>query len=270
MNPDQQAAREAFPTGLDQPEGGYRFSMDPLILAAFARPKKNTRTVDLGTGCGVAALTFLLLRAAEARHDGPESEFLVGKHVLDPTEDRILGLDIDPAMIRAAKSNAVRLGLADCFQAETQDIRQVRDHLPPGSFGMALANPPYRKPESGLPCRFEDRTRARFEADARLKDFLTAASWLLTNRGRLAVVFPTDRLAELICGCRDAKLTPKRLRLIHPRVDQPSRLALLEAVKNAGPGLRTEAPLVLYEGRGTAARLNAAALEFCPFLTKNP
>ena len=251
MDQDTRTARESFPNGLDQPEGGYRFSMDPLILAAFARPKKHARVVDLGTGCGVAALALLMLRAREASF---------------PLADGVLGLDIDPAMTRSARANAVRLGLDELFQAQTMDIRSVRDQLPPGSFGTALANPPYRKPESGLVCLARERTRARFESMAGLEDFLAASSWLLANRGRLAMVFPADRLAELMEGCLDASLTPKRMRLVHPRVDQPARLALLEAVKNAGPGLRAEAPLVLYEGRGTAARKNAAAQEFCPFL----
>ena len=242
-------ARQAFPTGLVQPEGGYRFSLDPLLLAMFARPKKNARIADLGSGCGVAALAALLA------HQTPCSA---------------QGLDIDPAMTSAAHANAASLGLSERYAGVTTDIRRVREVLTPESFGLVLSNPPYRKLGTGLVCQDKDRTRARFEAQASLDDFLSAASWLLTNRGSRAVVFPSARLPELMRGCEEMKLSPKRLRLVHARMEEPARLALLEAVKNAGAGLLAEPPLVLYEGHGTATRMSAAALTFCPFLEKNP
>jgi tRNA1Val (adenine37-N6)-methyltransferase len=249
---DIQAARDAFPTGLDQPEGGYRFSLDPLLLAVFARPKKNARLADLGTGCGVAALAALLAH---------------------PQASSALGLDLDPAMTLAADANAARLGLSDRFAARTLDIRALR-HAGPGlepeSFGLVLANPPYRRPGTGQPCPGTERNRARFETGASLEDFLNAAARLLANRGALAIVFPAARLPELMSGCLAAKLAPKRLRLVHSRLHEPARLALLEAVKNAGDELTVEPPLILYEGQGEATRMTEAALAYCPFLAKNP
>jgi len=41
------------------------------------------------------------------------------------------------------------------------------------------------------------------------------------------------------------------------------------ARKTGRPGLRLEAPLVLYEGSGPQTRLTRQALEFCPFLACN-
>lgn len=243
------AAREAFPNGLFQPENGYRFSLDPLLLASFVLPKKNVRMADLGTGCGVAALAALLA------HDTPREA---------------LGLDIDPTMTEAATANAALLGLSDRFTAVTADVTRIREALPPESFGLVLANPPYRRLGTGLSCQDDSRTQARFEAQGSLQDFLAAASWLLANKGALAVVFPAERLPELMAGCEAARLAPKRLRMVHSRLEEPARLVLLEAVKNAGTGLRALAPLVLYEGRGAATHICAAALSFCPFLAKNP
>jgi tRNA1Val (adenine37-N6)-methyltransferase len=276
-----QAARAAFPTGLFQPEGGYRFSLDPLLLASFARPKKGAAVVDIGTGCGVAALAALLTH---------------------PSVERALGLDIDPAMTDAAARNAALLGLADRFAAVTADVRSIRERprrgllhdspeephpvgeqpgpkrtasgvlslsVKPESFDLALCNPPYRRLGTGLACREQQRTRARFEAHASLDGFMAAASWLLRNRGKLAVVFPAARLPELLCACEGARLAPKRLRMVHSRLSGPARLVLLEAVKNAGRELVCEPPLELYEGRGEDTRLLADALEFCPFLACN-
>jgi tRNA1Val (adenine37-N6)-methyltransferase len=242
-------AREAFPTGLIQPEDGYRFSMDPLLLAAFARPKKDTRLADLGTGCGVAALAALLMHSQTGA---------------------ATGLDIDPAMIEAANANAHRLGLDGRFHARLADVRHMREILPPESFRLVLANPPYRRLGTGKACQLTERNRARFEAHAELDDFLAAASWLLANRGSVVLVFPAARLSDLVLGCQKGKLAPKRLRFVHSRVDEAAKIVLMEAVKNAGIGLTAEPPLILYEGRGDNTRLTAQALSFCPFLAKNP
>lgn len=249
LSPAILAARDAFPTGLAQPAEGYRFSLDPLLLAAFARPKKNARMADLGTGCGVAALAALLTH---------------------PGAGEALGFDIDPAMTEAAQANAKHLGLSDRFQVRLADVRHVRGVLHPESFQLVLANPPYRRLGTGQTCLNAERNRARFEAQAELEDFLSAASWLLVNRGSLALVFPAARLPELMLGCQHGKLSPKRLRFVHSRLNEPAKLVLVDAVKNAGAGLMVEPPLVLYEGRGSETHMTAQALSFCPFLAKNP
>ena len=246
--PDQEAARRAFPNGLRQPEGGYRFSLDPLLLAAFVRPKRDVRAVDLGSGCGVASLAALLLH---------------------PQLRACRGLDRDPAMTEAALHNAKLLGLEQRYDALTLDVRAACAELPPESCGLVLANPPYRALGTGLPCKDEARTCARFEAQGSLADFLAAAFWLLRNRGSLAVVFPAARLGELLSSCTAARLAPKRLRLVHSRLDEPARLLLLETVKNGGSELLVEAPLELYAGRGEQTALSAQALAICPYLAAN-
>ncbi len=249
MDAQAATARQAFPNGLHQPGGGYRFSLDPLLLAAFLRPKKNVRLADLGTGCGVAALYALMLH---------------------PAIRGALGLDMDPDMARCAQDNADLLGLAERYRSQVLDVADVRQSLEPEGFGLVVANPPYRRPGTGLPCKDQARTRARFESGAGLEDFTRAASWLLANRGAFAAVFPAQRLGELMEACRGARLAPKRLCCVHSRLEEPARLVLLEAVKNGGEDMRVEPPLVLYQGQGDSTRMSAAALAFCPALAANP
>ncbi|GAB6038520.1 methyltransferase [Fundidesulfovibrio butyratiphilus] len=239
-------ARAFFPRGLVQPRTGYRFSLDPLLLAAFVKPGKRARLLDLGAGCGVAGLAALLLN--------PERDLIV------------LGVDIDPEQARASRQNARLLGFADACQTQELDLRRVREVLPPEGFDLVLANPPYRPLGTGHVCPNPGRAGSRDESTATLRDFLQAASFTLANRGRFATVFPAWRLVELLAGCQLARLTPKRLRLVHSRLEENARLVLLEAVKNAGEELTVEPPLVLYENTGKDTRLTDRALEFCPFL----
>ncbi len=59
-----------MPTTLSirQPERGYRFSIDSVLLAGFAAPYCRGAVLDLGTGCGV--LLLLLSRLAPGMASG--------------------------------------------------------------------------------------------------------------------------------------------------------------------------------------------------------
>lgn len=235
-----------------QPEGGYRFSLDPLLLASFAAPKHGARVLDLGTGCGAAGLALLLRN--------PDMDL------------RLAGLDIDPEMISAAKENGRRLGFDAAFETVCGDVRDIRTipEIGPESHDLILCNPPYRDPGSGRLAPEEGRLRARFETEGAMEDFISAAAYALANKGRFALVILAGRLVSVMAALAERKLEPKRLRLVHSRHNEPARLALLESLKNGAPDLNVEPPLVLYEGEGEASRLTQAALSFCPFLSCNP
>ncbi len=247
----EQAARQAFPRGLMQPEGGFRFGADALLLAAFAATMAGNRVLDLGTGCGAAGLGLLL-----ARQD---------------TDSRVLGLDRDPAMVDAAGQNARRLGLADRFTAQLLDVRDIRSRpeVTPESVGLALANPPYRHPGSGRPCQDASRQSARFETQGELADFAAAAAYALANGGHLACVYLAERLTYAIATLSARRLEIKTILPVHPRQGAPATHVLLLARKNGRPGLFLQSPLFLYEGTGPTTRLTEAALRFCPFLACN-
>jgi tRNA1Val (adenine37-N6)-methyltransferase len=244
-----ECARKHFPRGLAQPEGRFRFAADALLLAAFAKPPKGAAlAADLGTGCGVVGLALLLAH---------------------PEPLRVLGLDADAAMAAAAADNARRLGLAQRFQALALDVARVPSALAAESCGLVLANPPYMRPGQGRASASAARDRALFEDAGGLDAFVGAAAHLARNRAQVCLVWGAERLAALLAGLAARRLEPKRLRLVHSRLDGPARLALVEARKNGGPGLEAEPPLALYQGRGPETRLSAQALDFCPWLACN-
>jgi tRNA1Val (adenine37-N6)-methyltransferase len=246
-----EAARLAFPRGLIQPEGGFRFGADALLLAAFAAPLAGKRVLDCGTGCGPAGLGLLLARN-------------------DP-DTRVTGLDKDPAMVAAATENARRLGLADRFTARESDLRTIREdpRLVPESFDLVLANPPFRHPGSGHRPELPGRDAARFELDGGLDAFAAAAAYALANAGRLACIHLAERLIHIVAIMTAHRLEIKHILPITARQGQPARQLLLVARKNGRPGLRLDAPLALYAGTGADTRLTEAALHFCPFLACN-
>ena len=99
----------------------------------------------------------------------------------------------------------------------------------------------------------------RSEVVCTLEDVCRAAGWLLRWGGRFCVVFPTERLAELLEMARRFGLEPKRLRLVqHDAVGAPG-LVLLECRRGGKPGLRAEPTLLLYgpDGRETTEHRRA-------------
>lgn len=240
-------ARRNFPRGLSQPDSGFRFSLDALLLAAFAgRERVRGRVLDLGAGCGVVGL----------------------KLALDHPDFFGLGLDLSPDMLRHAWENARRLGVDDRYCLLRANVCQPVGLLPE-SMDMVLCNPPYRDPLRGRTCPDQTRTQARFESRAALRDFVNTAAYLLRNRKSCFFIHLAERVDELLDLLRAARLQPKEVLFVHQRADTTARLVLVRALKNGGPGLAVLPPLFLHEGQGEATRLCAAALAFCPDLACN-
>ena len=122
-----------------------------------------------------------------------------------------------------------------------------------------VSNPPYFPPETGRVSPQETRSVARSEVVCTLEDVCRAAGWLLRWGGRFCVVFPTERLAELMETARRFGLEPKRLRMVQHDAAGIPGLVLLECRRGGKPGLRAEPALLLYDpdGRETAEHRRA-------------
>ncbi|MDC0335281.1 methyltransferase [Pseudodesulfovibrio sp.] len=236
--------REFFPRGLVQPEGGYRFSLDSLLLACFATPGRKHVGIDLGCGCGVIGLALLL------RHPGLT----------------MTGVELNTDSARAAEENSVNLHLSDKLSIVQGD---VADWRPEKVVDFVVANPPYRELGRGRTSQGDGRATARFESQVDFAGFARCAAVALKTRGKFAFVHLPERLPELMAGLAQAGLEPKRMRMVHGRSDETAKMVLMEAIKAGGPGLKVEAPLILHQGKGQKTHLTEEALNFCPFLGCN-
>jgi tRNA1Val (adenine37-N6)-methyltransferase len=213
---------------LYQPARGYRFSIDALLLAAFARGRCAGAVADLGTGCGV--LPVLLARHA-------------------PIE-RILGVEIQAELAELARYNSVFNGCGDQVSILHGDVRGLRAMVPAESFDAVVTNPPFYPALSGRINPMAQKAVARHELHGSLDDFIAACSYLLKQGGSCMVVYSAARLPDLLAAMRKKSLEPKTLRFVHARSDEPATMVLAEAVKGAGAEMSIEPPLVLYASRG--------------------
>ncbi len=214
-----------------QSENGYRYSLDPILLARFVKVKKGARIVDLGTGCGI--LPLLLARLSDA---------------VD-----CVGIELQSELADRAVRNVELNSLQDRVSIRQGDIRNIQDIFPASCFDLIVSNPPYRRFDSGRIAPNDERAAARHELAGGVADFVAAASWLLKNGGNFCVIYLAERLPELIAAMIARGIEPKRLRMIHPRQGAAARMALLEGRKGGRPGLQVEKPLYIYKNT-TAGR----------------
>jgi tRNA1Val (adenine37-N6)-methyltransferase len=207
---------------LVQKKDGYRLSIDPLLLANFVRLKKHETLLDIGTGCGIIPI-YMSKRGCA---------------------NRLTGIEIQDELYDLALRN---LELNGCANIEflKGDVRSRRKEL--GGFQVIVSNPPYVKAKTGRKSPGPSRLIARHESTLDLGSLLSVASSLLETRGRLYLIYPAKRLAELIHASKSLRLEPKRLRFVHSRAGQSAVLALIECLKGGGVDLKVEPPLCIYE-----------------------
>ncbi len=201
-------------------EGVFPLSSDTAWLGAFVRLGRASAVCDLG--CGGGALSLQLLGRKPSL--------------------RISALDILPAAAEAARYNAALNGFE--MDVRCGDLRDWRSFFPPGSFDLAVSNPPYWRKDS--PAARGRRGTARQESCSP-EELCRAAAGLLRRRGRFCLVYPPARLGELICAMTEAGLEPKRLRLVHKDRSSAPCAALLEGVLGGGKGLSVLPPLLTEE-----------------------
>jgi tRNA1Val (adenine37-N6)-methyltransferase len=157
--------------------------------------------------------------------------------------NRLTGIEIQHELYDLSLRNKALNACANVEFVEG-DVRTAGKEL--GPFHVIVSNPPYVKAATGRKSPGNSRFIARYESTLDLAALICLASSLLFTRGRLCLIYPAKRLAEVIHVSRARDLEPKRLRLVHSKVGAPAVLSLVECVKGGGTHLRVEPPLYIY------------------------
>ena len=205
-----------------QPESGFRFGIDALLLAGAVRCEQNEVGCELGTGCGVIPVLL------KKRRDFA----------------RIYAIEIDPDMASLARENVRRNGMTDSVRVIEGDLKDARKLLPEAC-DFVFANPPYRKAdEGGKP------SSARHELLCTISEVCRAAGEILVHNGRFTVIWPAKRLTDLMVALRDAGVEPKEMIPVVPLRGGGAKFVIVTAKKGAKPGLAVSPAFVLRERDG--------------------
>jgi tRNA1Val (adenine37-N6)-methyltransferase len=220
-----------------QPQRGYRFTFDALLLADFAlaaaRRNRALAICDLGAGCGVVGL--VLLRALPGA--------------------TLCAVELQPRLAALACRNLVDNGLGDRGEVLELDVASTaaRRRLKGARFDWVVCNPPYQAVGRGISNPNGELAVARHELRLPLDRLCAELRRILRPRGQAALIYPAPRLAELLVAASAVGLAPIRMRACHPRPAAPATRVLVLFEKGGGAGrLHVDAPLHEYDERGAA------------------
>jgi tRNA1Val (adenine37-N6)-methyltransferase len=215
---------------LRQPDDGYRFSIDSVLLADFASVLCAPDVLDLGTGCGVVLLLL-------ARHCA--------------TLRRGVGVEIQPSLGSCAADNVVENGFSGRLEVISGDFRTRLDGVPAGSFGLVVSNPPFRRAGEGRQNPDAGRAIARHELTCTLPELFAAASKALSPGGHFALVTLASRVGDLFASAATSGIAPETLRFVHPFAGRPAGRVLFCGRKGGrNRDVEVRPPLVEYAAKG--------------------
>ncbi len=204
---------------------GYRFSIDPLLLASFAKPFANDHILDLGSGCGI--LSILLA------YRNPEI--------------KITGVEIQSQLYDLSKKNIIKNNMDSRIFIMKKNIRILKKNHFNYPINMIISNPPYIKVGSGRINPNDEQAIAKHEIKIKLSDLVKVSSSLLEKSGCFVLIYPALRITDLLYEMRLNGIEPKTLRMIHSRKKYDAKLVLIKGVKGGNPGIKVEPPLVIYK-----------------------
>ncbi len=212
-----------------QPQKGYRFTIDSVLIAFFADLQGVQQVVDLGTGNGVIPL----LLSYRDRYIN-----ITGVEFLDSVAER-------------AQRNISLNGLCSRIKIIHADIKNTHHFLPSGKADLVVSNPPFWKKGAGRVSKNHEEALAKHELNIELPQIIRAASYLLRPQdGKLCMIHRADRREEILRYLYQNQLNRIRIRLVQAFQDRQANLVLIEAQKSIFKQSLELAPLVIYEKRG--------------------
>ena len=213
---------------IKQPKDGYRYSIEPFLIADFAKLYSEHRLLDIGTGCGIIPLLITIQ--------------------IDLKE--IVGIEIQKSLYDLAVSNISNNGLSNRVRLIHGDFIKTTIDDDNQSFDIIVSNPPYRKLNTGRINPKHEKAIARHELSITLEALIKKADKLLKRGGTFCMAYPPTRLNEVQKKLYSHKLFPSRIRFIHGSPDADARIFLIEAVKRHQVDCVIEPPLFVYNDDG--------------------
>lgn len=206
------------------------FTLDSVLLADFVKINRKTKKIlDIGTGCGIISL--ILAKKSKAQ---------------------IIGIELQEIMAKIAKKNIDNNNFSKQISIVNDDIKNYKNIFSKDEFDVIVTNPPYFEFKGDL-SQINDLSQlalARHNIDITLEEIIEISSYLLKNNGHFSIIFRSDRINEVLHLLTKYKLEPKRLKNIHTKYGQNSKITIIESIKNAEKGINIEFPIFVYDENG--------------------
>lgn len=212
-----------------QPEDGYHFSMDPFLLTAHVLQShtfssNTTKIIDIGCGCGIISLLLANYNRGF----------------------KIIGVEIQNELFHHAVTNVFTNKMQDTISIIHEDIKNITPAAIKGQVDLILSNPPYKKENSGRKNPNSQKAIARHEITMDMDDLFNCSKTLLKVKGSIHLIYPAERISELITAANHNDFIPSMIRFVHIKKNQPAKLVLFSAIKGGYIKSTFPSPLYIY------------------------
>lgn len=207
-----------------QKKEGFRFGVDAVLLANFAKVKKNATVIDLCSGTGI--IPFIIKGKSQC--------------------GVIKGVEIQGEFAEMANRTAMYNNFSDEIKFIEGDLKDKELLKSLGRVDIVTVNPPYKVYSSGILNDSDKNAIARHEVCCTLEDVIVAARTLLKDNGKFFMVHRPDRIVDIFTLMRKYKIEPKRIRFIHPKPGKAPNILLVEGQRDGGTFLKIEDPLYVH------------------------
>ena len=183
---------------------------DGVLLGAWTDISGCNKILDVGTGTGLIAM-MCAQRNRKASIDA---------------------IDIDNEAIEQAKDNIKSSPFGErisCIKSSLQDhYKQTQT-----KYDLIVSNPPFFTQSLKSPDR--ERTLARHNDSLSVDELVSISTGLLTDKGRLSVIYPFEYKETLIRLAKEYKLCAVRITNVYPTLSSIPKRVLMELSKEELP-----------------------------------
>lgn len=188
----------------------FKFSLDSILLAEFAKIHKNDKVIDLCTG------------------NAPIPLILSTKY-----DNEIYGVEIQKDLYEYALES-VKYNRKNQIKLINDNIKNLKNYFPGNNFDIITCNPPYfRYNETGYLNIEPKKALARHELSMNIEDLCFIMDYLLKNKGTIYMVYNAHRLFELAIILSKYNIFIKKTVFVKTNDSKEYNIVLIKAVKNS-------------------------------------
>lgn len=210
---------------LYQPDGGFRTSLDSVMLAAACPAKTGEHILDMG--CGVGGAGFCVLR----RVDGT----------------RLTGVEIQGDHVDLARQNIDLNGMSGRATFTCSDIRNFKTDE---RFDHVICNPPYMDAGTHTPSPQAARAMANgHQDDVDIRDWVDVAFNNLQSNGTLTVIHRADMVDKIILAM-GKRFGATEIIPLWPHAGEAAKRVIVRSIKDRRSPATMHPGIVLHEADG--------------------
>lgn len=194
----------------------FKFSVDSILLAEFAKVNDHELVADLSAG-----------------------NMAIGLILSKYTKARIIGFELQKQVYKLAEKSIKENNLSNQLRIINSDVNKMGDYFPSEYFDVFVCNPPYfRITENNYMNLIPAKAMARHEIALKLEDIFILSRKYLKNKGRLYLVHRAERSDEILYLAMKHNINVKKIQYVRTKDNIDPSIVLVECIKNSKLGIK--------------------------------